>query len=235
MDEFYLYLDECLPQGDLLYFSLCGCIIKKEDYLSLCVEINKLKVKIFETTSIIFHEIDLRKCSNGLYGILQNKEKRETFWHEMHRIIKASNFSVIGACVKGDIEKVIYRSKHTNPNYFVALQVILENFTYFLEQNSGIGAVYIESVNPKQDTLQHKQFNVIKNNGTLFLKRNAYGKYLTTANFVPKADNNIGLQIADLIPNAMNRHYSGMKQKTPSLFELFDSKIYDGSQDLESK
>jgi hypothetical protein len=124
--------------------------------------------------------------------------------------------------------KRVYRSDFLNDEYFVSLQIILENYAHFLEINNGKGAIYIESRNPTEDNkLQSHYFNLMSK-GTLFLKHNCLQKHITTMNFNIKADNNIGLQIADFTPNILKKHAYTSPQRKPSIINSVRACLYDG-------
>jgi len=50
-----------------------------------------------------------------------------------------------------------------------------------------------------------------------------------------KDDNNIGLQIADFIPNPVSREFSGIKQKSTNLFTEIKNAAYDGNESLSDR
>ena len=50
-----------------------------------------------------------------------------------------------------------------------------------------------------------------------------------------KIDNNIGLQIADFIPNSIARDISNIEQKEYSLYDKIIGKSYDGNLNLHER
>lgn len=104
----------------------------------------------------------------------------------------------------------------------------MENFTHFLERNAGKGSIFVESRNLKEDERLQNHYYTLKATGTLFLDKNAMQKRLATISFPLKTDNNIGLQLADFIPNPVARYTGGLKQKTPTLYPFIINKLYDG-------
>ena len=73
------------------------------------------------------------------------------------------------------------------------------------------------------------QWDLIKI-GTLFFYNVHLQDHLTTISFPKKEENIIGLQIADMIPNPLNRYLSEVNQKeaTGNLIEMILEKAYDG-------
>lgn len=228
MTEYYLFLDESNPNGKTItYFCLAGYIVSEKEYVDgIIPKVNALKQTTFDKTDIILHETDIRKAE-GIFACMTNSEIRDKFWNGIHNVFIESDIKIVGACVSENISKTIYKSKNVNSNYSIALQIVLENFVYFLEQNNAKGTVIIESSTSKIQLTN--LYHTIVSNGTLFLEKNVFQKHLTSINFYIKADNNIGLQVADFIPNPINRNFSGMKQKPYSLFKILNEKLYDGS------
>ena len=159
----------------------------------------------------------------------------DILWHGLSDIFSSYNFKTIGV----GVHNAKYRNKYpeliSNSEYNIALRIIMENFVHFLDAHNAKGTVYLESVNPTEDQrLVELYYNII-NDGTLFINKAAFQRRLSTINFQIKSENNIGLQIADFIPNPFNRKYSGCKDKTPSLLDLIESKLYDGGGDLKGR
>ncbi|MEJ6951698.1 DUF3800 domain-containing protein [Natronospora cellulosivora (SeqCode)] len=238
MDIYNLYLDESKANTQMPYFCLGGCIIKKDVYENRIVSrVNSIKREVFSTDEIILHEIDLRRAEKEPYIIMRRKEKRDAFWERMINLFAESDlFYTLGAAVNPfQIKKLYNNHEHVNDDYFIALQIILENFTHFLEYEDAKGAVFIESRNPTEDQRMQNHFHTLKANGTLFLNKNLLQRRLTTISFPLKVDNNIGLQLADFIPNPISRSFAGKKQKSPSLFNHIVNKYYDGNLKMPNR
>jgi len=113
----------------------------------------------------------------------------------------------------------MYCTGDTNDIYYIALQLLMENYAQFLTVNNGIGTVYLETTDVVNNTKLQNLFYMLKANGTLFIKKESLQKRLSTINFAIKSENNIGLQLADFIPNPLGRQALGMKQKPFSIYE----------------
>nr|WP_179861033.1 DUF3800 domain-containing protein [Bacillus cereus] len=229
MESYTLYLDEILPNAGLKYFCLAGILASEESYTKEIIPaVNQIKNEIFNNTTVILHEADIRKAMVGTpYEVMKQEVKRKAYISHINKLFQEQNFHVLGVAIHED------QLKHLYPNlrdkYFIGLQVILENYVNFLERKNAIGSIIIESRNPKQDQQLQNHFYNLKATGTLFYEQSTLQKHLGTINFTLKADNIIGIQIADMIPNPLNRQLSGMKQKIPGLIEEINKKSYDGS------
>ena len=229
MDDYYLFLDESLMYGNLKYFVLAGIFIKADVYKETLVPaINKLKLDVFGNSNVILHEIELRKREKAPYDVLKKPEQNKMFWDGILKIFSEVNFRTIGAGVNCSIYKQRYSEYIRNSEYTIALRLIMENFVHFLESTDGKGTLYLESVNSTSDQhLSELYYNIISD-GSLFIKNSTFQKRLATINFPIKTDNTIGLQMADLIPNPLNRNFSHCKEKNPSLLGYILDKLYDG-------
>lgn len=113
--------------------------------------------------------------------------------------------------------------------------MVLESFVHFLQVNNAVGSVYIESRNAKDDRQIKNLYHKIVANGTLYFNPNAYQDRLLNINFLIKADNNVGLQLADFVPSALNRSCNGLSQKQPSIFDLIEKNLYDGNCNMKNR
>lgn len=237
MKSYYLFLDELKPSTQFNHFCLAGCIIEEEIYTkSIIPFIRDLKNRVFGNETVVFHEIEMRKAEEEPYTIMRQAEKRKEFWDGMKELFsKPDWFWTLGVSVSCGEYQRLYNSDYKCDEYFVGLQILMENFTHFLEKNDGIGSIFVESRNPKENERLQNHYHTLKATGTLFLNQNAMQKRLATISFPLKTDNNIGLQIADFIPNPLARQSGGLKQKKPNLYPEIIAKLYDGGLALPNR
>lgn len=228
MDSYILFLDETTPNPRFPFFCLAGCCIKETIYTEqLIPEVEQLKNDVFSNKYIVLHEYDIRNCQNP-FEFLRSKEKRDLFWDSLTRVFHSADMKVFGTAIHIDNYKKLYSGHNVSDIYFVALQIILENYVHYLEKVNGIGSIILESRNQKENLKLQNHYHNLVANGTLFLTRNAMQEHLSTISFSLKSDNSIGLQLADFIPNSVTRNCFGYKQKTPSLISELNNKFYDG-------
>lgn len=216
---YYLFLDEIKANNDYSHFCLGGCIIEEMIYKKQIIPcINELKKKVFNNPLKILHEVDI-------------SPNNKSFWLEMQNLFTTIEFKTI--CVGVDYKKfrTIYKDKSQtiSSEYYIALQIMLENYVHFLECTNGKGSVYIESRGNEPDIQLQEQYDLIRKQGTLFIPGEIFQNRLKTISFPMKIDNNIGVQIADFIPNPVARHFGGMEQKPYTLYPFIKNKAYDGN------
>ena len=229
MKEYYLFLDESKNTPPSVLFSLGGCAIERQLYENkICPFIKKMKEEIFDDEDIILHETEIRSASKEIYNPMRKKEVRDKFWKYMGDVFDPNDITVFTAVINPDEYKNKYDSSFLNNEYLVCLEIILENFAHFLEKKKAIGIVYLESQNSKADNRLHNYYQQLVKRGTRCMSNHAIRTQISTFNFYQKSDLNIGLQIADFIPNTMKKYAYGLKNREPSIEKQIANCLYDG-------
>lgn len=227
MEDYKLFLDEIYPNDGLKFFCLAGIAIKVDVYDNVIMtKVKKLKKLVFGKDNIIIHEQEIR-AQKDAFAVLKNSKARHMFWEGIEEIFKENDFHVFAVAIHEEELTKLYKG-HKRDKYFISLQVILENFTHFLASKNGKGYLEVESRDRAIDEQLQNHFYSLKILGTLFYEPNILQKHLGTIKFPSKSENVIGLQLADLIPNPLNRQLSSMKQKQPSILDVINQKAYDG-------
>ena len=228
MKKYRLFLDESIPSGNLDYFCLAGIAIEDKTYENKIVpEVKELKRSIFGNEDVIFHEMEIRNKKEK-YAVLKNNIANNQLWAGIEGIFQNNDYKVFGVAIHE--KNLDYLYKHSKRDrYYICLQVILENFIHFLRSVDGRGYVEIEARHAHLNEQLQDHFYSLKLLGTLFYEAKSLKNHLGTIAFPKKSDNVIGLQLADLIPNPVNRHFSGAKQKSHSIIGHIINKAYDGN------
>ncbi len=227
MKEYILFLDESKMRKNANLFCLAGYIISKADYEEMLIpSMANIKNNILHNDKIILHYYDIKK--NILdFKIMTDKKIRTTFFKELIKLITSADLYVIGACIDCKLYKDMYYEEHVNDEYFITLQIIVENFVHFLISNDAKGSICIESrTSPQNKKLQNHYYHLMSN-GTLYFNSNTVQTYLSTITFPLKADNNVGLQLADFVPVSLIKTIENKKDYY-GLGSLFLSKAYKG-------
>lgn len=239
MEQYTLFLDEIYPGGHFDYFCLAGVIIKTDVYKNTIIpEMENIKRKFFNgDTSVVLHAQKIQDSKKHTpFSVFQNSDLKKQFWEDSKDLL--SQHGIRGLAVALNEEKLKTMYPGVRNIYFPALQVIVENFVHFLESVNGVGTISIESTNPSPEQFDDQlsqHFHHLKANGTLFYNRRIIQRRLGPISFPLKEDNIIGLQLADLIPNTLNRKLSGHKLRTHGLMDVFESIAYDGFCDQKDR
>lgn len=228
MKEYYLFLDESRPNTNFRNFTLGGVVIEKETYEKVIrPETIKLKRECFGNENIILHEIDIRKKQSEYVGITQKQQM--IFFEKLNNLFLDNDISVLAVSINVDELDILYSSDERNDIYYIALQLLMENFVHFLITNNGSGSLFLESTDTVNNSKLQNLFHMLKATGTLFMKKETLQERLGTISFPLKSDNVIGLQIADFVPNVLARKALGKEQKPFSIYKGIDEKLYDGT------
>lgn len=235
-NEYYLFLDESKPNGsNIHHLCLAGLVIKKEVYETEVIPaVRTLKNQVFENSEVILHESELRAAKDQ-YSAMRKKEKREEFWEGMNAIFQDYSMTTLGAAIHLKDYKDYYNDSELNDEYYIVLQIVLENFVHFLRNNNAKGQVYIEGTNTTDDIKLRNTYHKIIAHGTLYYSANAFQDRLININFQIKADNNIGLQLADFVPGTLNRSCNALAPKKPTIHPLIENALYDGGRGLHKR
>lgn len=236
MANYFLFLDELKSNDIYKNFCIGGCFIEESHYRNVVVKkMNTLKNDVFGNTGLVLHESELEQ-KKGKFNILNKNDKEQLFWEKLKIIFDECDIHTLCAGINHDNLKKYYPSnKERYSEYYITLQIILENFVHFLVANKGTGCVYFESRDITADYEMQVQYESIKNNGTLFIPSSVMKTRLKAISFPLKLDNNVGLQLADFVPNPVARDFQGIPQREYNIFTNIKSKAYNGNIDKNDR
>lgn len=249
---YHLYLDESEThsednQGRWInqVFCISGIITTKNFHdVYITPEINRIKSAIWHdlpnNADIILHEKDIRFSQNPFNKFKLNKVSSEyhrfnrdincsiKLFNGLEKIIRQKDVKIIGGCVIWDELTKNYHEDILNNKSLIALQLIMENFSHFLQSNNGVGRVFYESVGNEPDKQMSLRFHQIKAMGTMYVSPYAMQSLILDIQFPKKSDNIAGLQVADFIPNDIARDIAGKKSHRFNLNKVVKRSQYDG-------
>jgi hypothetical protein len=185
------------------FLSLTGIIVNL-DYVRriLHPEMEQLKSDYFHShpdDPVIFHRKELLNAKQP-FEVLRDPETRARFDRELLGFLENWRYTVISVCLDKKAHKDTYRVWRYDP-YHYCLALLLERFTFFLEQTTGRGDVMAESRGGKEDTRLKKSFSRLWNEGTEYMGPDRFHHVFTSKQLKvkPKSNNISGLQLADLV------------------------------------
>ena len=210
MTKYRMYVDE-VGNSDLdsssnplhRFLSLTGVIIDLS-YVreTLYPEIENLKSDYFQShpdDPIILHRKEILNAKHP-FESLRDKKIRTKFDEKVLKLLSAWEYTVISVCLDKKAHKETYTVWRFDP-YHYCLALLLERYTFFLEQNRSVGDVMAESRGGKEDRRLKDSFLNLWNEGTDFIEASRFHDVLTSKQLKvkPKSNNISGLQLADLI------------------------------------
>ncbi|MFQ5798731.1 MAG: DUF3800 domain-containing protein, partial [Bacteroidota bacterium] len=111
--------------------------------------------------------------------------------------------------------------------YHYSLAVLLERYIHFLERQHSLGDVMAESRGGREDRRLKQSFARLYADGSDYVTHERFVRSLTSSQLkvTPKANNIAGLQIADLIAHASQKHILQEKGRFPHEQATFGDQI----------
>lgn len=231
--KYYLFIDESGDHGlksvdkDFPVFVLCGVIFSEEQYAIFNDRLNNLKTKLWNSTEVIFHSRDIRKCDKE-FQILFNLEKKEYFYNEVNSMIAESNYTIISCVIQKD--EYIKKYGRLGNVYGISLSFIIERAIFYLDSiNKDIQLeIIVEKRGKLEDNELLRHYNEVYSIGTGYVSPERIHSYSTKLKFRSKKDNINGLQLSDLVAYPIARH-SIEPTRVNLPFEVIESKFYTGN------
>lgn len=253
--RYTLYLDESRTSqsyNGTPFFSMAGIVILDNHYPIIQAEVDSLKQKTWgdlpNYKELILHQMNISNAAKSRldftkfpeYRRFKSNSFRKNFYRNLAAIYDCGKLTVIGSSIDETyLEKCfkIYTVTNGNKEFrnlpdekLITLQLLLENYCQFLCQHNGLGRVIYEAVGDLPDEALRSRFYNIKLMGSMYITQEAMSKHLLGIEFIPKTQNNAGLQIADFVPNAFARNHAGFNQidNDTTLFDKMKYYRYGG-------
>jgi len=191
--KYRMYIDE-VGNSDLKssenplhrFLSLTGVIIEL-GYISevLFPDIENLKVKYFKShpdDPIILHRKELVNAKYPFKALKDEKVKRQ-FDKELLGFLTKWEYSVVTVCLDKKAHKDTYTVWRYDP-YHYCLALLLERYTFFLEQKQMQGDVMAESRGGKEDKRLKASFLKLWYEGTQFIPQERFHEVFTSKQLV---------------------------------------------------
>jgi len=164
------------------FLSLTGVIIEL-GYISkrLFPDIENLKFKYFKShpdDPIILHR---KKLVNAKYPFktLKDEKIKRQFDKELLAYLNNWEYSVVTVCLDKKAHKDTYKVWRYDP-YHYCLALLLERYTFFLEQKYKQGDVMAESRGGKEDKRLKASFEKLWKEGTQFIPQERFHEIFTS-------------------------------------------------------
>ena len=232
-ENYYMYVDECGDQNlsnfeaTFPIFTPCGVIISERQKCALEMKVNTLKQRFWGTTGIILHSRDIRKCEKAFVNLF-NLEVKHQFYNEVNRILgEAGAYTIVSCSILK--EDYIRHFGRFNDVYGQSLSLLVERAIFYLDDLNVEGGIDLQIIaemrGRKEDKNLLSYYNQLRDKGTYWVTPERLQSHVKRFDFVPKRDNVIGLQIADLIAYPITRHILEPEIFNPA-FNVLEKNIY---------
>ena len=137
---------------------------------------------------------------------LKQAEVEKGFNRDLLEIFEKLEYTIISVLIDKLEHQNKYQTWKYDP-YHYCMEIIIERFYFFLQNNNAVGDVMFESRGGKEDMRLKKSFSKIWDSGTHFIDSDGLQKILTSKQLKiqPKKLNISGLQVADLLAHPARR------------------------------
>lgn len=185
------------------FLSLTGVIIEL-NYAGSTIhpQMEELKERYFNShpdDPVILHRKELVNAKHP-FESLRDDEVKSRFNHELLTLLEKWDFKVISVCLDKKSHKNTYKIWRYDP-YHYCLALLLERYTFFLEQREAKGDVMAESRGGKEDMRLKKAYSRLWHEGTEYIEPKRFNDVFTSKELKvkPKSNNISGLQLADIL------------------------------------
>ncbi|MBN2854277.1 DUF3800 domain-containing protein, partial [Patescibacteria group bacterium] len=155
------------------------------------------KNKYFNSSSIILHSRDIRKCDKS-FQILFDLKIKENFYNDLNSIINDLSFNIISSAINKEDHIKKYGKQALNP-YSISLSFIIERLVLFFENELDAQIfIIVESRGKKEDRDLLEYYNRISDLGTHWVSSEKIKKLIQNFDFSYKKENISGLQLSDV-------------------------------------
>ncbi len=174
---------------------------------------------------IIFHRKDIVN-KRFPFEKLRDKNFAEQFNGTILKKLNEWDYKIITVLIDKKEHKEIYQTWKYDP-YHYCLAVLMERYSFFLQDKNAVGDVMIESRGGKEDMRLKRIFRSLYDNGTEYVDSDNFKKYFTSREIKlkSKSANISGLQLADLIAHPSRREFLIQLNFLKREKEIFGDKI----------
>ena len=233
-----LYIDECGDHYLATYdrnfpiFTLCGILVPIKQLNSLKSSIDAIKQEFWQTTDVILHSRDIRKCEKS-FQILFDNEIKQRFYTRVNEVLAKRGVYVIVCCSVLKSE-CINKYGSTADVYGTALKYVLQRSIFCVDDLHPAGGkinIIVERRGKREDSALHKYYNGLRTTGMHYVSPERLVEHLGYFGFSHKKENNFGLQIADLIAYPISRYVMNPEKCNPA-FDVIFPNIYQSNGKL---
>ena len=229
IDPILVYLDETGDHSlekidkDFPIFVLTTFLVRQSVYVNEIIpKVYQLKIDNFGHEGVILHSRDIRKAQTP-FEFLMNVNKREPFLNSISELMGNLNFKLIVSVIKKEILVKQYAKPFTP--YELALKFNVERIIALLNQikQTKVRLVAESRGKNEDDALRLSLYEMIRE-GTERISKEEFRKIEFILTFLPKSNNIVGTQIADLCGYPIGRHILN-PEKENKPFEVIKSKM----------
>ena len=229
--KFRLYIDESGTHGysdtediEHKYLGLTGFIISEKS------NIESLQPRLLELKRIVANDPDELPVlhredivnKRGVFSKLNDKIIEKQFNEIFLSLLEDMEYAICAVVLDKKSHLARYQKSAFHP-YHYCMNVLLERYVFYLQENGFIGDVLAEARGKKEDQALKEEYRRFYEGGTYFCKSNYIQQFLTSKEIKikPKSKMFVGLEFADLLSLATKLDILNCYGKLPNLTDNF--------------
>ena len=230
--KYYLFIDECGDHCLATYdrnfpiFTLCGILVPHKNLNTFKNAVDKVKLEFWNTTEVILHSRDIRKCDKH-FKILFDNQIKTRFYNRINEVLSSQGVYIV-VCCSVMKEQCIAKIGLDADIYGTALKYVFQRSIFCVDDNSlegGVINVIVEKRGKREDKTLLQYFNMLRTTGMHYVSPERFNEHIERFSFSDKKDNVFGLQVADLIAYPISRYVMQPDKANPA-FEVIKENIY---------
>lgn len=183
-------------------------------------------MEFWQTTDVILHSRDIRKCEKQ-FKVLFDNEIKQRFYSRVDELLGMRELYVIVCC---SVLKEDCIEKHgvSADVYGTALKYVLQRSIFCvddIDRNGGKINIIVEKRGKREDAALTAYYNKLRVTGMQYVSRERLAAHIEHFGFSDKKENVFGLQIADLIAYPISRYVLAPEKFNPA-FEVVRPNIF---------
>jgi Protein of unknown function (DUF3800) len=190
------------------YLCLLGVVLDLDvGHPALTETMNQLKIRTFETTSVVLHRREIIDKKPPPFDKLGDQKVRDQFNQGLLDMIAQCDYAAIAVLIDKKEHTDRYKIWRFQP-YHYCLTAMMERYVMLLDEKESTGDVMAEWRGIKPNRKLEKAYTYIYNNGTPNMNSGRFRTRLSSAQLkIKKKEANVaGLQLADLLANPASRY-----------------------------
>lgn len=238
--KFRLYIDESGTHNystvdDIKhrYLSLTGFIISEKSNIETLqprlLELKRIVANDPDELPVLHREDIINK--RGVFSKLNDTVVEEQFNEVFLSILKDMEYAICVVVLDKKTHLERYQKSAFHP-YHYCMNVLLERYTFYLQENGVKGDVLAEARGKKEDQALKEEYKRFYEDGTYFCKSHSIQQFLTSKEIKikPKSKMFVGLEFTDLISLATKLDTLNCYGALPALTDNFCKIIIDNIQ-----
>ena len=212
----HLFLDESGNHSLNAYepsypvFVLGGALVSEHELARLAAAVGAFKIGFFGHDRLVLHTAAIARNRRG-FERLADPGVRRRFYAELNALMEALDFSVIACAIDKPLLVQRYGALAVDP-YALSLGIVVERLCFALGASQQ-GQIIVECRNRRLDRELRTSWDILRINGTRFVRPSTIGRRIVSFDFHRKAEVLPGLELADLVVSPLGRLVAGMPDR----------------------